>query len=200
MKETERATGASSTLSPLRRVLWNMPLGWQLSALYTLLLIVTLSLVGVLVYTQQQDFLVQDAAMRLEKSAVRLMATPVPQSFPDRGGQPDTRDGGGGKQGPGSGDALHLDVLIRGLSGPDVTVAVVDSSGQVITSTQDPSGGTAPLVDAVTPAQAAAVIANGQTMHWVAQRSDGSRYVVVLMSITRTLSAEADVTTNALLG
>ncbi len=199
MKETEQAAGKSGNIGPLRRILWSMPLGWQLSALYTLLLVITLSLVGVLVYTQQQDFLVQDAAMRLEKSAARVMATPVPQSFPDRGGQPDTRDGGSGKPGPGSGDALHLDVLIRGLSGPDVTVAVLDSGGQVITSTQDPSGGTAPVVDAVTPAQAAAVIASGQTMHWVAQRSDGSRYVVVLMSITTELSGEADATANALL-
>ncbi|MEP6774024.1 MAG: HAMP domain-containing sensor histidine kinase [Chloroflexota bacterium] len=200
MKETEQAAGKGGTISPFRRILWSVPLGWQLSALYTLLLIITLSLVGVLVYTQQQDFLVQDAATRLEQSAVRVMATPLPQSFPDRGGQPDTRSGGDGKPGSGSGDALHRDVLIRGLSGPDVTVAVLDSRGQVITSTQDPSGGTAPVVDAVTPAQAAVVIASGQPTHWVAQRSDGSRYVVVLMSITRELSAEADATGNALLG
>ena len=105
-----------------------------------------------------------------------------------------------GKDRPGPDNALHLDVLIRGLSGPDVTVAVLDPGGKVITGTQDLSGGSAPAIDPVTLQQASATIASGKSLHWIAQRSDGSRYVVVLMSITTPLSAEFDAATNAKLG
>ncbi|MEO8286020.1 MAG: HAMP domain-containing sensor histidine kinase [Chloroflexota bacterium] len=183
-----------AAMGPLRRLQWNVPLGWQLSALYTVLLVVTLSLVGVLVYSQQQDFLVQDAAMRLEQSAARVLATPEARTSPDHGGQQGPGDGGGGR---GQGDALHLDILIRSLSGPDVAVALLDPSGTVITSTQSLSGGSAPVVDAVDEQRAASAISSSKAVHWVTQRSNGSRYVVVLMSITRPLSAEFDTAARA---
>src|SRR5579859_4574399 len=57
---------------PLRRALWQIPLGGQLSLLYTVLLAVTLTLVGVLVYTQQEAFLAEDAATRLTQAATRI--------------------------------------------------------------------------------------------------------------------------------
>ena len=63
-------------VAQVRGALWSVPPRLALSAIYTLLLVLTLSLVGVLVYTQQQDFLVQDAAMRLEQSAIRIVSTP----------------------------------------------------------------------------------------------------------------------------
>src|SRR5437868_6143045 len=49
----------SSFVLRLRSLMWSVPLGWQLCTLYTLLLVVTLSLVGSVVYSQQESFLVQ---------------------------------------------------------------------------------------------------------------------------------------------
>src|SRR5438874_5624892 len=81
----------SSVVRRLRSLMWSVPLGWQLCALYTLLLVVTLSLVGSVVYSQQENFLVQDVAQRLEQEAARIVALPSPPSQPPRNdtGRPD---------------------------------------------------------------------------------------------------------------
>lgn len=212
MKEAEKANGqggAESTklserINPLRRVLWSIPLGWQLSGLYTLLLVATLAVVGAVVYTQQQDFLVQDAAMRLQQSATPILASPGP--FGEPGSQDPGRGATGGRGDPrdrtGSDNALHLDLLVRGLSGPGVSMALLDPNGKVITSTQAVSNKGTPTVDPVTPqqlAQAAAIPAGNTPLYWVARHSDGSRYVVVLTSITQPIYAENDLATGALL-
>jgi two-component system OmpR family sensor kinase len=163
-----------------RRLLWGIPLGWQLSVLYTLLLAVTLGLVGLLVYTQQQDFLVQDAATRLQEAATRISAGPsVP---PDGGGaSPGAQNPGG--SGPGPNFRIpDADLLLRSLSGPDVTVAIRDTTGTVITSTQAVDNASQPVVDPVRAEQITSALA-GNAVHWIAQRSDGSRRVVVLMSM-----------------
>src|SRR5207237_10595209 len=77
--------------SIVTRLAWGLPLGWQLSALYALLLLVTLSLVGSLVYSQQESFLVQDAGQRLVQQASRIAALPQPGPRPDEG-QPQPGD------------------------------------------------------------------------------------------------------------
>src|SRR5438552_9558351 len=69
----------------LPSAVWRFPLGWQLSALYAVLLVVTLSLVGALVYSQQESFLVQDVAQRLEQEASRIAALPPPPQPSDTG-------------------------------------------------------------------------------------------------------------------
>ena len=196
MNGIERDEGGSAP-APRRgvgRLVWNVPLGWQLSALSTLVLAVTLALVGGVVYAQQEGFLVQDGAHRLETAARQIVNRP--SRFPnDAGRSPNggtgpvdvNRDGGPSHgDGPGpDGQAGLLGDLIRGLSGRDVTVAVLDPQGTVITATQGlVTGDSAPLVEPVTAQQAAAVVAGGQAVHWIARRADGSRQVVVLMPIT----------------
>src|SRR5689334_12866880 len=126
MAGTERNKQAARPAQPggiLRRVMWNIPLGWQLSALYTLLLAVTLALVGTLVYTQQEGFLVQDAAQRLEQTATRVVAH-QPGHAPNDGrgaaagdtsGRTPDGDGGGATQSGPLGSASMLENLIRGL-------------------------------------------------------------------------------------
>ncbi|HEX6606182.1 MAG TPA: hypothetical protein VF276_04630, partial [Chloroflexia bacterium] len=75
-----------AALGPGRRLLWSIPLGWQLSALYIVLLAVTLSLVGALVYTRQERFLVDDIANRLADEARRVMALPIGRQAQPGGG------------------------------------------------------------------------------------------------------------------
>ena len=186
----------------VRKVMMSVPLGWQLSALYTLLLAVPLSLVGVLVYRTQQDFLAQDAASRLEQAATRIMAQQPGNGGGGPSGPAGGRTGNPSGQGQGQGsenegpdphfddNKLHLDVLLRSLRGPDITVALLNTQGKVITSTLALNVNNAGLVDPVTPEQAAVATAGDKAVHWMAGHADGSRYVVVLMRINRTLSAE----------
>jgi two-component system OmpR family sensor kinase len=174
---------------PLRRLVWNLPLGWQLTALYTVLLVVTLAVVGALVYSNQEGFLVNDAAERLEQAAVQIIQRParVPNdgAGPLGGGPGEGQHGGDGPGRGNGGQASLLPDLIRGLSGRDVAVAILDTQGTVITSTPSLlTGDSAPLVDPVTPEQAAAVVAANAPRHWIARRADGSRQVVVLQPIT----------------
>src|SRR3954451_14521503 len=56
--------------------IWRFPLGWQLSALYALLLLATLGVVGLVVYSQQETFLVQDAQQRLVTQAAHIAEIP----------------------------------------------------------------------------------------------------------------------------
>lgn len=164
---------------PLRRLVWNTSLGWQLSALYSLLLVITLSLVGALVYTQQESFLVQDTAGRLTLAARRIMDLPAPPQFPAGRGGPSP-----GEIRPPQTDRL-VENLIRGLSGTGVTVAALDPQGTVLTTTQGLAGDSPRTIDPVTPQQAAAALAGDQPVSWVARRADGSRQVVVLAAIVR---------------
>lgn len=208
--EPGRGAPPRSGAGPLRALIWNIPLGWQLTALYTVVLAVTLALVGGLVYSQQEAFLVQDAAQRLEQSALQIVVR-EPQHGPNNGaGLPNGFPGGAGgdhgtfgNAGPGRGDSAGLlSDLIRGLSGRDVTVAILDVQGTVITATQGlVTGASAPLVEAVTPAQAAAAVAGVKPIQWVARRDDGSRQVVVLLPFTRPgpAAAGADATETLLL-
>src|SRR4051812_16223545 len=72
-------------LNPFRRLLWRVPLGWQLSTLYALLLVITLTLIGSLVYSQQESFLVKDIGQRLEQEARRIAELPQGPSHTDGG-------------------------------------------------------------------------------------------------------------------
>ncbi|HET7079821.1 MAG TPA: ATP-binding protein [Chloroflexia bacterium] len=197
MSKTAPAGRDRAALGPGRRLLWSIPLGWQLSALYIVLLAVTLTLVGALVYTRQERFLVDDIANRLADEARRVMALPIgrqaqPGGFPGDDNRPDPNRGypRGNASGPdgsfGPGDQTRLVTnLVHGLSGTDVTVAVLNSQGTVITATQGLEGDSARIVDRVTPQQAATALAGDQPLQWVVTRDDGSRQVVVLMRVVR---------------
>src|SRR5690242_9576940 len=87
--EREATAGPARTAAPpapLRSAIWRIPLGWQLSALYAVLLAVTLTVIGVQVYSLQQDFLVRDAAQRLVENAQRVDGPPASRSDGDAGG------------------------------------------------------------------------------------------------------------------
>ena len=197
MTATEAPHGApgarpARAASPLRRVLWSIPLGWQLSALYTILLVVTLTLVGTLVYSQQNDFLVQDRVDRLRQAAARIVALPETVLPVEGGGGHSPGPGGPGSDPHGGGgrspatDPLQLqEDLVRGLSGPDVAVTVRDAQGAVLTSTQGLSGDTPLVVAPVTAAQVAAALAGPGPVQWIAPSADGTRQVVVLIRVNR---------------
>lgn len=178
-----------AALGPGRRLLWSIPLGWQLSALYIVLLIVTLTLVGVLVYTNQESFLVDDVANRLVLAAQRGPEPPNHQQpNKERGGftgsenpQNSTRDYPSGV--PPAVIVSQTQLLATQLTGTDVTVAVLDSQGQVRSATDGLVDDSAVVVDPVTPQQIADVLAGKPLAPWTVTRADGSRRVVVLMLV-----------------
>lgn len=132
-----------SATDKVRAAIWRVPVGLQLSALYTLLFIVSLSLLGWVLYSQLDHFLVQNRAAELQRTAGPVLEH---GSEFDRGGPggpgrgPGNDDGYGDYEGgpPPFGDFTDqrtLSRIVRELSAPDVTVAVLDSQGEVITST-----------------------------------------------------------------
>ncbi len=188
MLQVNPVTRPPRRLGLLRHLQWAIPLGWQLSALYTLLLIVTLTLVGLGVYAQQDGFLVQDTADRMAQAVARVAtAAQSPAGPPGDRGRGLPPDDARGRGGPGDGDDLLRlrDLLIRSLSGPDVTVAVLDGHGTVLTTTQGLVRSNVPTVDLPTAAQVAAVQAAGTAAHWVVRGADGIRQVVVLQPLTQ---------------
>ena len=199
MNGTEQPPAPPRPGQGMRRLVWSVPLGWQLSVLYSLLLAVTLALVGAGVYSQQESFLVRDAAARLERTAMRVAERPLLR-FPVEGRGSRREPPGGAASQPTPGDpaphivsatqpltvetAFLLENLIRGLSGPDVTVAVLNAQGGVITTSQSLLEDTPPVIEPVSAEQAATVVATNRAIHWVAARDDGSRQVVVLLPVT----------------
>src|SRR5262245_48186310 len=169
----------------LSALLWRLPLGWQLSLLYTLALAATLALVGAVVYSQQQDFLVQDAAQRLEQEVARIAALPTPPPHP--GGTEQNRPEERLDQPtPTTSQAQSRLVsnLVRGLTAPGVVVAVLDTQGNVITTTTALEGDDPPVAEPVTPDRAATALQTDQTVRWIVEREGGGRQVVVLKSLT----------------
>ncbi len=169
----------------LHHLQWNIPIGRQLSALYTVLLAVTLGIVGVGVYAQQEGFLVQNTADRLAQGAMHVAAAAqLPPNIPDHGrGFPG--EGGDHTGQPNESDPAHLrEVLIRSLSGPDVSVVVLDLKGSVLTATQGLASTGAPAPDPLPADHITAAQAEGSAPHWLVRRADGTRQVVVLQAVT----------------
>jgi two-component system OmpR family sensor kinase len=109
-----------------RAALWGVPVGLQLSALYTLLLVAILGLLGWGLYSQLDQFLVSNAAERMERAGHQALAHSA-----------DFARGRGRRQPLPPPEELIAGNLVRELSGPQNTVAVLDSDGEVITSTHD---------------------------------------------------------------
>src|SRR3954468_24416497 len=105
----------------VRRGRWGVPVGWQLSALYSLILAATLGLLGLGLYWQLDQFAVQNAADRLQRTAEGVIQR-APARTVNR-----TR--------PLTPDAV-ANMLVRDLSGPDVGVVVRDMQGTVLSTTQ----------------------------------------------------------------
>lgn len=181
-----------SVTSKARAALWRVPIGLQLSALYTLLFVVTLTLLGVTLYAQLDRFLVQNTADRLKQTAssVSLRGADFERGQPrDPGGhRPDTQI----SQPPSGGftEERLASLFVRELSAPDVTVAVFDTQGQVITSTISFDGVARTLptlpdgwLDQVPDAVPGAPAGSTQAAQWSVTGPDGSRQLVVLQLV-----------------
>ncbi|HEX8597867.1 MAG TPA: ATP-binding protein [Chloroflexia bacterium] len=146
-----------------RSLVWNVPVGLQLSAIYALLLAAVLTLLGFALYAQLDSFLIQNTRERLE----RTTRTSLEQLFPPRDRRP-----------PRSVDMV-ADSLVRGLSSTDVAVAVLDEQGRAISAGQSPTGGEPPYVPPLA-ADWQDRIAGGSITQWVAYAPNGERILVVL--------------------
>ncbi len=165
-------------LNRLRRLAWSVPVGLQLSALYTLLLVGILALLGAALYTQLDTFLVQNTADRLQRAA---------NSVPVHGGEPGGPRGPGGVVGrpqpPGEDTAHTADLLVHSLTGPDVQVGVLDASGAVLNATVPPGGGSAALLPAPPVSWLAVPAAARGAVQWTTTAPDGGRSLVLLLPV-----------------
>ena len=114
------------TVKLTRTLLWSMPIGLQLSLLYALLFAGILSLLGTVLYVQLDRSMEQDTAARLQQEAVPLLQ------------RVESPPGPKGAKGPSPAPDPNKTAadLVRGLTGPGVTVAVLDTQGQIIDSSQ----------------------------------------------------------------
>ena len=183
MPERRRGAGGlmSRGIDRTRAGLWSVPVGLQLSALYTLVLVATLALLGSVLYIQLDGFLVQDTAARLERARQPFLARQEASSDPFR---TDARGFGPPSAFTRSGNPDRVPgFLVRGLTGPDVTVAVLDTQGQVLTSTLAYEGG-APRPLPALPAGWLTGLGNTGAKQWVLPDPAGGRQLVVLQTLT----------------
>ena len=128
-----------SLKNKLRSIGWNLPVGVQLSVIYAVLLAGVLTLLGFALYSQLDKFMVQNTADRLNRFTQPVLARPFfgrdqegSFSFPST--PPDTTVPDPRRR-PFS---IEQDaaIMVRTLSGSNSAVAVLSSSGTIITSTQ----------------------------------------------------------------
>ena len=178
----------------LRAAVWRVPVGLQLSALYTLLLVTILALLGWALYAQIDQFLVRNTAARLEQAAATVIGrnaslvrsdrrahrydpspnqpfTPQPYS---RMSSPDTMVG----------------FLVRDLSAPDVTVAVLNTQGAVLSSTVVFSSDSARVLPALPDGWLRTVTApptgdaGPAAAQWIVPALSGGRELVIAQPVT----------------
>ncbi len=169
-----------------RTALWRVPVGLQLSALYTLLLVAILALLGWALYAQLDGFLVHNTASRLVAAAGTTLTRgpgfgpdhhdPGRHSDPGQSATPNSR--------PFTTDAM-IGSLVRQLSAPDVTVEVLNEQGQVISSTlaaNEVTTRTLPTLPAgwikTIPTQPTASGATASAQ-WIVPAASGGRQLVV---------------------
>jgi two-component system OmpR family sensor kinase len=149
----------------LRRALWSVPLGLQLAALYTLLLVGTLVLLGTALYSQLDRFLVENTATRLGQAANTALA----RSGPGRGPQ---------------GDANRIVTdLVRGLTGPDVLVQVMDDKGEVVAFAEAINGSELPPFPTLPAGWLASVENSTSPAQWVLPAPEGGRRLVLISPV-----------------
>jgi two-component system OmpR family sensor kinase len=181
----------------LRAAIWRVPVGLQLSALYTLLLVTILALLGTALYTQLDQFLVQNTAARLEQATSTVLARNTNYGRGDHR-SPDRHYGGPGSPDPAESPSsparpaapdLMVGFLVRDLSAPDVTVAVLNGQGTVLSSTMTFSNGSARVLPAL-PAgwidqitQPSMADAATLTTQWIAPAVGGGRQLVLVQAI-----------------
>ncbi|MBF6611690.1 MAG: HAMP domain-containing histidine kinase [Chloroflexi bacterium] len=173
-------------MSPARRIssfIWNVPVGLQLSVVYALLLTTVLVLLGFVLYSQLDSFLIQNTVARLDRTTSLSLAQlspspfdrePIDRSAPDFTSPRDRRP-------PRSPEQVAA-ALVGGLSSSDVAVAVLAEPGKVITSTQSLLGGSPPYIPPLLAGWSARV-ASGSSAQWVVSAPGGGRDLVVLTPV-----------------
>jgi two-component system OmpR family sensor kinase len=148
----------------VRGSIWNVPVGLQLSLIYAALVAATLALLGWALYAQLDNFLVQSTAERLGRlTSSDMHSPPPPRGSADQGAS----------------------FLVHQLSEQDtnVSVAVLNTQGQVLSSSQATSGGEPVSIPAL-PVDWTSKVINGSPVQWVVDGADGNRQLVVLTAIT----------------
>jgi two-component system OmpR family sensor kinase len=146
----------------IRDSIWNVPVGLQLSLIYTLLLTATLALLGWALYSQLNNFLVQDTADRLHNLTDPILSRPVP---------PHT-----------SPDQIPA-YLVHTLGDSGIDATVLDAEGHVISTSQTSSTTNLPSAPAL-PQGWADRTANGASLQWIVNNPGGDRQLAVLRPIT----------------
>lgn len=165
MKARERA----------RSAIWNVPVGLQLSVIYTLLLAALLIVLGGALYIQLNSSLTGNRAAQLISNTQTGLARFLPFSR-----DPGHRSPFGVDQ-----DQLATN-LVRVLSGPDVNVAVLDVQGNPVAQTESTLSGATPFFPRL-PENWQQIIANlpqnSPPAQWVLSGPDGGRYLVLVQTI-----------------
>lgn len=152
-----------SAIRRVRNLVWNVPIGLQLSVIYALLLAVVLTLLGFALYSQLDNFLIQNTRDRLE----RTTRTSLEQLFPPK------------ERHPQRSLEMIADSLVRGLNSSDVAVAVLDDQGTTMRSSESLTGGDPPYIPPL-PTDWQERIANGAITQWVNYAPTGERNLVIL--------------------
>lgn len=170
------------------RLVWSVPVGLQLSVIYAVLLALVLSVLGLVLYSQLNSFLIQNTADRLSRQAGASLSQPAPFG---RGGA------GNGGQHTGSvapappnnrRTSTQPDqfpaFIVRNLSAPDVAVAVLDSSGAMITSTVSLLDNSVAYI-APLPTGWQSDLGAGGHAQWVVSEGGHTRQLLLVTSILR---------------
>jgi len=114
----------------MRQRIRDISLSWRLTALYVAILAAVLTSLGVVLYVQVQDFLIEDTASRLQASA-KPPGGPIQRRGPDNGYE-----------------GSRLAELAKNISASDTTVQIIGTDGTILATAMPYSGRpTAPPAD-----------------------------------------------------
>ena len=157
-EDTPRPSKGSSRVS---RLLWNVPVGVQLSVIYAVLVAATLAVLGWALYTQLDNFLVQNTADRVRRVTDPHQLRPLPRGI--------TLDEIAGE-------------LVHDMGESGVQINLLDAQGQVVSTSQSTSDSSATPLP-TPPAGWADSVKNGSSLHWISTSSTGERELVMLSPI-----------------
>ena len=163
-----------------RNPLWSVPVGLQLSLIYALLVAATLALLGWVLYTQLEGFMVRNTAERLENfTRPYLIADRPPRG--ERGPSPEPTQ-------QVSYETQVAESLVRELKRdrPDVEAVVFDANGDAVAASLSPEEVESFQV-ADMPPEWAQKVQDGsltQSAKWVVANPGSDRQLVLLTPIT----------------
>ena len=178
----------------LRSIGWNLPVGVQLSVIYAVLLAGVLTLLGFALYSQLDKFMVQNTADRLNRFTQPVLARPFfgrdqegPYSFPSTPPQDTTAPDSRRRPFSIEQDAA---IMVRTLSGSNSAVAVLSSSGSIITSTQATITSTEVYLPALPADWKSRVDAGNGMAQWEVSEPGHERSLVVVTRFVPTFQGQ----------